>query len=47
MLAIGNIGEKPLRDPSDTGLLVVGDPRLITKGYGRLFLDSLPGMTHP
>lgn len=34
-----------IRDPRDRGLLVVGDQRLIQRGYGKLFLDSLPGMT--
>ena len=45
VLALRQGAGRLIRDPSDTGLLVVGDPRLITKGYGRLFLDSLPGMT--
>ena len=34
-----------IRDPQDRGLLVVADPRIVNRGYGRLFLDSLPGMT--
>ena len=34
-----------IRDPSDRGLLVVADPRIVSRSYGRLFLDSLPGMT--
>ena len=34
-----------IRDPSDRGLLVVADPRIVNRGYGKLFLDSLPGMT--
>lgn len=32
-----------LRDEQDRGLIVLGDPRISERGYGRLFLDSLPG----
>ena len=31
-----------IRSESDRGVLVLCDPRLVTKSYGRLFLDSLP-----
>jgi ATP-dependent DNA helicase DinG len=34
-----------IRDVSDRGVLVLCDPRLGTKSYGRLFLDSLPPMS--
>lgn len=34
-----------IRDQTDLGLLVLGDPRLRTRGYGRTVLDSLPPMT--
>ena len=34
-----------IRDIHDHGVLVVADPRLIDKSYGKLFLSSLPGMT--
>ncbi|MDH5325634.1 MAG: ATP-dependent DNA helicase [Gammaproteobacteria bacterium] len=34
-----------IRDQSDTGALVICDPRMISKSYGRVFLDSLPAMT--
>ena len=34
-----------IRDVEDYGVLVIADPRLIGKSYGKLFLDSLPGMT--
>lgn len=34
-----------IRDESDRGVLVLCDPRLLTKGYGRTFLNSLPPMT--
>ncbi|MFZ5756462.1 MAG: ATP-dependent DNA helicase [Pseudomonadota bacterium] len=33
-----------IRDVTDTGVLMLCDPRLLSKGYGRLFLDSLPSM---
>ena len=35
-----------LRDSSDYGVLVIGDPRLRTRPYGRIFLNSLPAMAH-
>lgn len=31
-----------IRTSSDVGVLVLADSRLVTKGYGRKFLDSLP-----
>ena len=33
-----------IRDASDSGVVVVCDPRLSSRGYGRIFLDSLPPM---
>ncbi|MFT5139875.1 MAG: ATP-dependent DNA helicase DinG [Rhodothermales bacterium] len=33
-----------IRDVNDRGVLVICDPRIITKGYGSAFLDSLPPM---
>jgi ATP-dependent DNA helicase DinG len=33
-----------IRDVHDRGVLVLCDPRLATKGYGKLFLASLPPM---
>lgn len=33
-----------IRDPQDRGVLVVCDPRLNTRSYGRIFLSSLPRM---
>ena len=35
-----------LRDKADYGVLMIGDPRLRTRPYGRIFLNSLPDMTH-
>jgi ATP-dependent DNA helicase DinG len=34
-----------IRDPDDFGVVVLTDPRLRTKGYGRQFVASLPPMT--
>ena len=31
-----------IRDSSDTGRVVILDPRIRTKPYGRVFLESLP-----
>ena len=33
-----------IRDVNDTGVVVIGDPRLKQKSYGRIFLNSLPSM---
>jgi len=33
-----------IRDGDDAGVVVLCDPRVRTRGYGRLFLDSLPPM---
>lgn len=33
-----------IRDSSDTGVLMICDPRLRSKPYGRIFLASLPAM---
>lgn len=33
-----------MRDPSDFGVIMLCDERLRSKGYGRIFLDSLPSM---
>jgi ATP-dependent DNA helicase DinG len=35
-----------IRDGSDRGVLVLCDPRLRSKSYGRVFLKSLPQMPH-
>ncbi len=34
-----------IRDPEDFGVVMLGDPRLTTRSYGRAFLKSLPPMT--
>lgn len=33
-----------IRDENDSGVLVLCDPRLLGKGYGKIFLSSLPPM---
>src|SRR5690606_13416589 len=33
-----------IRDFGDRGMVVIGDPRLRTRPYGRIFLKSLPDM---
>ena len=33
-----------IRDVTDYGVLALCDPRLRSKAYGRIFLDSLPPM---
>ncbi len=33
-----------IRDVHDRGVLVLGDPRIRSRSYGRIFLDSLPPM---
>ena len=33
-----------IRDVSDHGVLMLGDPRLLNKRYGKIFLNSLPDM---
>jgi ATP-dependent DNA helicase DinG len=33
-----------IRDTDDKGLFVLGDPRVLSKSYGRYFLKSLPSM---
>lgn len=35
-----------IRDAADRGVLVVCDPRLLGRSYGRAFVDSLPPMAH-
>lgn len=33
-----------IRDVNDRGVLMIGDPRLTNKSYGKVFLDSLPDL---
>ena len=32
-----------IRDANDWGVLMICDPRILTKSYGRIFRNSLPG----
>ena len=45
VLALKQGAGRLIRQSEDFGVLVIGDPRLLTKPYGRLFLNSLPSMT--
>ncbi len=45
VLALKQGAGRLIRDDGDRGVLVLCDPRLLNKPYGRLFLDSLPAMT--
>lgn len=45
VLALRQGAGRLIRDITDSGVLVVADPRLIEKGYGKTFINSLPGMT--
>jgi ATP-dependent DNA helicase DinG len=42
VLALKQGAGRLIRDFDDFGVIVVGDPRLKTKAYGRVFLDALP-----
>ena len=33
-----------IRDGSDRGVLVICDPRIVSKGYGKIFRAALPPM---
>ncbi|MGK7295798.1 MAG: ATP-dependent DNA helicase [Candidatus Wenzhouxiangella sp. M2_3B_020] len=44
VLALKQGAGRLIRHAADRGVLVLGDPRITTKGYGRIFLDSLPPM---
>ena len=43
-LALKQGAGRLIRHSHDQGVLVLGDPRLTGKGYGRIFLNSLPPM---
>ena len=42
MIALKQGAGRLIRSFEDRGVLVLCDPRLLGKSYGRLFLDSLP-----
>ncbi len=45
VLALKQGAGRLIRQAEDFGVLVLGDPRLLSKPYGRLFINSLPPMT--
>ena len=45
VLALRQSAGRLIRGIHDSGVLVVADPRLIGKSYGKVFINSLPGMT--
>ena len=44
VLALKQGAGRLIRHATDRGVLVLGDPRITSRGYGRIFLDSLPPM---
>ena len=42
MIALKQGVGRLIRSETDRGVLVLCDPRLLGKGYGKLFLESLP-----
>ncbi len=46
VLALKQGAGRLLRDESDFGVIVLCDPRIRTRNYGRVFLDSLAPMPH-
>jgi len=44
VLALKQGAGRLIRDETDRGVLMICDPRLLTKGYGKTFLASLPPM---
>ena len=45
VLALKQGSGRLIRDRDDFGVLVLCDPRLMSRGYGRVFLNNLPPMT--
>lgn len=43
-LALKQGAGRLIRDPGDRGVLVICDRRLLKRGYGQVFLDSMPPM---
>ena len=42
VLALKQGAGRLIRDPEDFGVIMIGDPRVKTKAYGRAFLEALP-----
>ena len=45
VLEVKQAAGRLIRTASDTGVLVLADPRLVQKSYGRAFIKSLPSHT--
>ncbi len=43
VLALKQGAGRLIRDFDDFGVILIGDPRITAKAYGRMFLESLPG----
>ena len=46
VLAVKQAAGRLIRTSTDRGVLVMADARLLTKGYGKVFLGALPKKTH-
>ncbi len=44
VLALKQGAGRLIRDEDDFGVLMICDPRIVSRGYGRVFLDALPPM---
>ena len=44
MIALKQGVGRLIRDERDRGVVVIADPRASGRGYGRVFIDSLPPM---
>ena len=42
VISVKQAAGRLIRSSTDTGVLVLADSRLVSKGYGRLFVSSLP-----
>ena len=42
VLEVKQAAGRLIRSSTDCGVLILADPRLVTKGYGKKFLTSLP-----
>lgn len=45
VISVKQAAGRLIRSSTDTGVLVLADSRVSTKGYGKLFVDSLPSRT--
>ena len=42
VISVKQAAGRLIRSATDTGVLVLADSRVVSKGYGRLFVSSLP-----